>query len=112
MPIIDVSGLTSSEDMKKRCIRKEIKKYFAKKLNIPESGTTVTFISDETTGEEESVVARMYSKYFLGLDEKELEGICDDIVEILEEAGHPFSEVLLVSILMIYASVKAKNFPH
>jgi len=99
MPIVDISGLTISEAEMKIVIRKELKKYFAKSFNISEDSTTVTFITDETTGVEEHVMARLYSKSFVSLPILDLESMCDEIVEILEIAGHPFNEAFPIPVM-------------
>lgn len=101
MPIVDISGLTVSEAEIKMQIREELKKYFAKKLNISKDNTTVTFITDETiTGYhclEEHAMARLYSKSFVsGLDH---DSMCDDVVEILEVAKHSFNEAFVIPVM-------------
>ncbi len=102
MPIIDISGLTPGERDVKGKIRKEIKKYFADKLDIHEDSTTVTFITDETTDRQEHVMARIYSKSFMQMEVSKLRKICDGIIMILEQAGHPYNEVFPVPVLIMY----------
>lgn len=99
MPIVDISGLTSDKKSLKVEIRQEIKKYFANRLNIHEDSTTVTFIMDETADSQEHVMARMYSKGFMKMSLEELEHICDDVVTILEKAGHQFNEAFPIPIM-------------
>lgn len=99
MPIVDVSGLTAGETSAKVKIRKEIKKYFANRLSISEDSTTVTFSTDDTTDSQEHVMARLYSKAFIKMNTEDLEEICDNVVTILEKAGHPYNEVFPVPIL-------------
>ena len=101
MPIVDISGLTDSEVEIKIAIRKELRKYFAKKLNISEDSTAVIFITDETTSGycslDEHVMARLYSKSFVsGLDH---ENMCDDVVKILEVAKHSFNEAFVIPVM-------------
>ena len=99
MPIIDVSGLFPSEGSVKIQIRKEIRRYFAGRLGILEDSTTVTFITDEIMDGQEHVMARLYSKSFMKMDPRELEEICDEILAILEKAGHPYNEVFPIPVL-------------
>ncbi|MCD4762163.1 hypothetical protein K8R32_04370 [bacterium] len=99
MPIIDVSGLMLDEEEKKKIIRKNLKVFFHRKHGFSEDSTTVTFIEDVTTGPEEHVMARMYSKSFMKLDDTALEKLCDDVVIILEQAGHPFNEAFPIPVL-------------
>ena len=99
MPIIDVSGLTRDEADVKAIIRAKVKTLFGMILAIPEDSTTVTFITDDTTGPNEHVMARLYSKSFVGMSTQDLAGICDSIVAILEEAGHPYNEAFPIPVL-------------
>ncbi|XLQ20162.1 MAG: hypothetical protein ACKUBY_00075 [Candidatus Moraniibacteriota bacterium] len=102
MPIVDISGLTIEEADMKAVIREQLKKYFAKKLNTSEDSTTVTFITDETTDTKEHVMARLYSKSFVTFDRPGLESMCNDIIEILEIADHPFNEVFPIPVMAMY----------
>ncbi|KKP68647.1 MAG: hypothetical protein UR66_C0004G0047 [Candidatus Moranbacteria bacterium GW2011_GWE1_35_17] len=108
MPIIDVSGLMSSEREKKVYIRKDLKVFF-KTLGFSEDSTTVTFDTDDTTGPEEHVMARMYSKKFMQMEVLELERMCDSVVAVLEKAGHPFNEAFPVPVLAMRGRPNKQN---
>ena len=99
MPIIDVSGLTKDEVEEKVAIRAGIKKCFASRFGIPEETVTVTFITDDTTDRHEHVMARMYSRRFIGMNTQDLEEIGYDTVAVLEIAGHPYNEAFPIPIM-------------
>lgn len=99
MPIIDVSGLTTEEKDVKNKLRREIQKYFAKKLGIKEDSTAVTFITDDTITDQEHIIARLHSKSFMKMGQEELDEISDDVVAILEEAGHPYNEAFPIPVM-------------
>ncbi|EKE20446.1 MAG: hypothetical protein ACD_7C00581G0017 [uncultured bacterium] len=96
MPIGDVSGLMLNEKEAKSKIRKDLKIFFKIFSSCSEDDTTVTFIMDDTTGPEEHVMVRLYSKKFLKMSVPELEEMCDDIISVLEaNTDHPFNEIII-----------------
>ena len=103
MPIVDISGLSAKEAEAKGRIRKRIQQFYHKRLGMPLTATTVTFITDETAGDGKDVhlMARLYSKMFMTMEEqKDLDQICDTIVIIMEEeAGHVFNEAFPVPVM-------------
>lgn len=102
MPIVDISGLSKEEEQQKKKIRQRIKHLYRERLGIPPSATTVTFITDETAGTDVSVhvMARLYSKMFMGMPQTQLDSICDDVVFILEElARHDFHEAFPIPVM-------------
>ena len=98
MPIIDVSGLMAGTKDAKNKLRAELKGMFTR-FGFSVDSTTVTFIEDPTTGTEEHLMARLYSKSFMKMEPETLEKICDDVVAILEKAGHPFNEAFIIPVL-------------
>lgn len=102
MPIVDISGLSAKEAKAKTRIRERIQDFYHQRLGMPLTATTVTFITDETAGEGPSVhvMARLYSKKFMTMKQRELDEIADTIVLILEEeAGHDFNEAFPIPVL-------------
>ena len=111
MPIVDISGLSKDETIAKNRIRHRMQVYFSQWLKIPESGTTVTFIDDDTAedGKRAHVMARIYSRSFRQRSETDLEVMCEDFVEIMEEeADHDFHEVFPIPILTIFGRNKKR----
>jgi len=108
MPIVDISGLMAKEKEAKIQIQKDLKVFF-KTLGFSEDSTSVTFITDDTTGPDEHVMARMYSKKFMQMKFSELEDMCDSVVVILEKAGHPFSEAFPVPVLAMRGRWRKKS---
>jgi len=99
MPIVYVSGLMSSEEREKRKIRAELRGYFTK-FGYSADNTTVAFNEDSTTGSDEHVMAQMYSKSFMKMDEPSLDEMCDEVVAIMERfSNHPFHEAFPVPVL-------------
>lgn len=99
MPIVDVSGLTKNELSEKSLIRRGIKRCLANHLSIHEDTVTVTFITDDTTDKHEHVMARLYSKKFMGMEALKLDAICDNVVEVLEIAKHPYNEAFPIPVM-------------
>jgi len=99
MPIVDVSGLTEKEGRAKVLIRKGIKSCFANNFGISDDDTTVTFIPDDTITRGEHILARCYSWRFMDMEIKKREAICDQVVEVLEIAKHPYNEAFPIPVL-------------
>lgn len=104
MPIVDISGFSPYEGDAKDRIRTRIKKLYEERLKMPLSATVVTFITDTSANEglqtDVHVLARLYSKMFMEMDQKELDSICDAVVLILEEeGGHVFNEAFPIPVM-------------
>ena len=109
MPIVDISGLSAKEAGAKSQIRKRIRELYHQRLEMPLTATTVTFITDETAdeGPEVHVMARLYSKKFMAMDQGDLDDIALAIVHILEEeAGHVFNEAFAIPVLCMQGGRK------
>ncbi len=109
MPIIDISGLTPKETEVKKIIRKGLKKLLSEKLSFPEDSVSVTFITDDTVGKEEAVIARLYSKKFMRMKQDDLDEICDDVVTVLEVAEHPYYEAFPVPVMAMRGRANRKQ---
>ncbi|HEY0011026.1 MAG TPA: hypothetical protein VGB97_03940 [Candidatus Paceibacterota bacterium] len=79
--------------------------------------TTVTFISDDT-GENSidpttsHVMARLYSKKFMGMQQEELDSICDAVVLILEEeGGHDFNDAFPIPVMAMRGGTRPYKPP-
>ena len=69
---------------------------------MPLDATAITFIPDESAGDgpEVHVMARLYSKKFIAMEQTELDEIADTVVKILEEeGGHAFNEAFPIPVL-------------
>lgn len=101
MPIVDISGFgVYSIDTKKR-IRKHIQEFYHRRLGVPLTATTVTFITDESEADERSrhVMARLYSKLFTDMPQDERNEVSDGVVAILEQqGGHDFNEAFIIPV--------------
>jgi hypothetical protein len=112
MPIVDISGLSASEAEARARIRKRIQEFYHERLGMPLDATTVTFITDETSGPGAHVMARLYSKKFMTMNQAELNEIGDTIVTILEgEAGHAFNEAFPMGLIYILIPVHSWGNP-
>ncbi len=115
MPIVDISGFAETEYEAKKKIRRRIQEFYHKRLDMPLDATAVTFITDDTDGSYAHrtpvhVMARLYSKKFMGMEEEELNEICDGIVLILEEeGGHTFNEAFPIPVLAMRGGTKPYN---
>lgn len=99
MPIIDISGFTQEEEEKKQKLRRDLQGYFQYKYGFGWDSTFVTFLNDDTVEPNQHVMARMYSKSFMKMNEEQLQRLCDEVIVILETAGHPFNEAFPIPVL-------------
>jgi hypothetical protein len=100
MPIVDISGFTENENVIKIDLRRRIQVLYHERLGVPLAATTVTFITDDTTKEGGPVMARLYSKKLMDMNQADLDALCDEVVEILEDhGGHDFNEAFPVPVM-------------
>ena len=111
MPIVDISGLAAHEAEAKKWIRQRIQNFFHLKLATSLTGTTVTFITDETagTGPDVRVMARLYSARLAAMTKDELDDIVIAIVNIMQEdSEHDFFEAFVIPVMSMQAGHKVR----
>ncbi len=105
MPIITISGLAASEELKKLAIRQSIKEYFFSTRKIDLQDTSVRFLFDDTVGEDEHVFIEYQSQHLGDLNEDGLKEISKKLHRIVSNiAQHPFHEAYNVPVRAMYGA--------